>query len=124
MAIQVLAEAGPVVIRPRLEAASLSQFGILLLSENQLDSALMMQERALSLDEQHGSPVDIAYSRHNLAGVLRELEMADEAVAQFDLALAAFQAAGIDAEVENTRGELATTLIEAGRTDEAEPYLS
>lgn len=123
LAAQVYSEGGPGSIRPRLESAFLSQFGIFLMGQNQLEQALSMQQRALQLDEQHGTDADRAFSRHNLAGVLAELGRTDEAVAMFKRALSGFQALGMHEDAANTKGALGTTLIEADRLDEAEPYL-
>lgn len=55
---------------PINEAALLSNFGILLVSEGKYEDAIKLQKRALELDIKTGNPAHIAFSHHNLGFAL------------------------------------------------------
>jgi len=122
-AANILREVGVAGVRPLLESAFLSQFGLFLTSHGMATEAVRMQRLALAIDQQHGSESDVAFTCHNLASAYRELGEIDLALPLFQRAVAGFLTAGVPAEASNSLGEMATMLIEAGRADEAEQYL-
>jgi len=106
-------------VSPDTEAGLCTNFGLLMLSNGQVDEAVELQKKALGLDKQTGHLPSLGYSYHNLGWALFRKRAFGPSIENLTKARDIRQSIPDYRELLNTLGCLAQVYLAAGQYDDA-----